>query len=196
MDIESSHAKLLRELQGIEQGIEALTPLCSQWNGTLLLETIDGERGSKSFKCDIRLRPDIVDSPLRWRTMIHEMFHACSAGFYIHDFNAYRGWEEGVVEQLSRQYRMPILEYIGVNEDVTQLMLLDRNHPFNRYIAALEAIRFALYSETDDFYLHLLMTPIRDRYASLMQQALGSEPSQRIRAIAALSKVERYELRK
>src|ERR1044071_8133325 len=102
LEIDNEHDRVLNELIDIEETIEELTSLRSNWNQQLLLETIEGERGSKSFACDITLRRELASSPLPWRTMIHEMFHACSVGFNIHDYNAARGWEEGVVEPLSR----------------------------------------------------------------------------------------------
>ena len=172
MDAGDDHERLRSELQLIEEAIEELTPLHSRWNGTLRQETIKGERGRKSFACDIKLRHDLVLNPLRWRTMIHEMFHACSVGFHIHDFNANRGWEEGVVERLSRLYREPILEQLNVETDIKALAVLDEGHPFNKYIAALETIRTEMKADPANFYIDLLMTPIRDRYASLIRTAL------------------------
>lgn len=88
MHVENNHNRLLAELQSVERAIEELTPLRSHWSRTLRLETVEGERGSKSFDCDITLRPNIASSSIRWRTLIHEMFHACSVGFHVHDFNA------------------------------------------------------------------------------------------------------------
>lgn len=187
MQRESEYDRVFNELRSIEQAIEELTPLRSRWNGTLRLETIEGERGSKSFTCEITLRPDVASSPMRWRTLIHELLHACSVGFLIHDFNAMRGWEEGVVEQLARLFRRPILDKLGVQADWELLEALDRAHPFNRYIAALETIRMTMNTPETEFYLNLLQTPIRQRYASLVQTALRLEAAQRRNAIAALS---------
>ncbi len=187
MDVENDYQRVLRELQEIEQAIEELTPLRSRWNGTLRLETLRGERGGKSFSCDIKLRPHLAVSPMRWRTLIHEMFHACSAGFQIYDFNANLGWEEGVVEQLSRLYRAPVLERLDVEVDLNTLAVSDEDHPFNKYIAALETIRVEMEAHPVNFYIDLLMTPIRERYSSLLQKALRLETVQRKSVIAALS---------
>lgn len=184
---ERDYNQLSRELKNIQRAIEELTPLRSRWNGILRLETVEGERGSKSFTCAITLRPDIATSPLRWRTLIHEMFHACSVGLQVHDFNAWRGWEEGVVEQLSRLYRKPILERLGVEVDWEELERLDHAHPFNGYIAALETIRTEITAAEPEFYIELLQVPIRERYITLVRGALQLEAEPRRRTLAALS---------
>ena len=107
------HSRMLQELFHIQDAIHELTSLRSNWNGVLQFDTVEGERGSKTFTCEIVIRPDLASKPVRWRTLIHESFHACSVGYTFQDFNANIGWEEGVVEQLERLFRKRILDKQG-----------------------------------------------------------------------------------
>jgi hypothetical protein len=65
METDESYRRVEEELYRIKAAIEELTPLRSFWNGNLRLETTEGERGSKSFICDIVIRPDLVFKPMR-----------------------------------------------------------------------------------------------------------------------------------
>lgn len=189
MELTEEHSRILTELHHIQAAIELLTPLRSNWNGEIRLETIVGEKGSKPFICEIVIRPDLISKPIRWRTMIHESFHACSAGYNFHDYNANIGWEEGIVEKLERLFRKRILNTIGVEMDLTIFEAVDRNHPFDLFITPLEKIRVTMAREPDEFYLSMIRIPIRDRYARLVEMALRMYGSDRRNLLNTLSSV-------
>ena len=88
-------------------------------------------------------------------------------------FEALPGWEEGVVEQLQRLLRPALLFNIGIRIEEDLFLAEERNHPYNRYIEALENIRQLLDFGVEDpigFYISLLDTPIKDRLTWVMQQ--------------------------
>lgn len=124
-------------------------------------------RGRKPFNCDILIDADLTRLPERWATLIHEALHAVSVGYDRNDFQALRGWEEGVVEQLQRLMRPTVLVRLGVSVEETIWQEHEAQHRFNDYIKALEEIRNALNEpETADplrFYIRLLATPLRER---------------------------------
>jgi len=161
------------EMQRILEVVCELTGLPSNWNRTLLL--VDGAefRGRKPFSCSIELDADLARLPHRWATSIHEALHAVSAGYDRNDFQAFRGWEEGTVEQLQRLLRPTILGRLGVTmkEDIWQEH--EAHHRFNEYLRALEEIRTAIAEEdtpesATEFYIRLLATPLRDRPAFVL----------------------------
>ena len=109
----------------------------------------------------------------RWRTLIHEMLHAHSAGYNRVSFESLPGWEEGVVEQLQRLLRPALLSQMGVLAHDALFLDEEQTHPYNRYIAALENMRqFPGFMGKDptDFYITLLNVPIKDRLVWMMQR--------------------------
>ncbi len=83
----------------------------------------------------------------------------------------YRGWEEGVVEQLQRLFRPRILREFGVAVDEALFRQAAEVHRYNRYVRVLENLRQALPQFADNqegFYKMLLATPIRDRIALVL----------------------------
>ena len=181
-------ARLHSEVQQITDAIQSLTGLRSQWSGNVsILPTDSYAIGRKSFDCLIQLRTDLLTRNLRWRTLIHEAFHAVSAGYYAQDFFQNVGWEEGVVENLQRLFRRRILAQCGIILEETLFFEAERNHSFNRYIDALESIRTAFGLREEEFYLMLIRIPIRERYTSLTRRALqmGENKSRCLFALSA-----------
>ena len=141
-NMDSLQAQITSELHKIVAMIEQLTGLRSNWNGDLILVPPDAPyKGMKPFSCAIHLRADLVISESRWRTLIHEVFHAISTGYIASAFAEHIGWEEGTVEQLQRLYRDAILNGLNVSVDRNLLADEDATHAFNRYIEALERVR-------------------------------------------------------
>ncbi len=175
------------ELQQITILLEQITGLASNWNGTVELITNANFHGKKPFTCSILINAMLAEQNLRWRTLIHEVLHALSAGYNRLDFEANRGWEEGVVEKLQRIVRPTVLQTLGVTVEENFFQSTDQTHLFNVYIDALEQIRSVLGTQEQEFYLDLLRTPIRDRNASLLKQALALEPDHRKQALTVLS---------
>lgn len=161
-------ALLRGELETIMPLVSALTDLPTRWSGVVeLLDTAEF-KGKKRFSCDIQIAADLAGQDARWPTLIHESLHCHSAGYNGTDFRKYRGWEEGVVEQLQRLFRPRILFLLGVTAEEAAFQQSAEFHRYNRYIRVLENLRFALPQFTNkpqDFYKTLLATPIRDRIA-------------------------------
>ena len=131
VDMESLQAQITEELHKIVAMIEQLTGLRSNWNGELLLVPSDAPyKGMKPFSCAIHLRTDLAAGDLRWRTLIHEAFHATSAGYTAAAFAEHIGWEEGTVEQLQRLYRDAILDGLNVVADRDRFAVEDTAHAF------------------------------------------------------------------
>jgi ubiquinone biosynthesis protein Coq4 len=187
--------RIEQELQQLNAVLVELTGLPSRWNGEVFLLPMRA-RGVKPYECSIQLRRDLAYSEERWRTLIHELLHACSVGCLPEDFRDYRGWEEGVVEQLQRILRVQVLARIGVQVDEIVFQQIESGHPFNIYITALESIREVLgETEASAFYIALLATPLARRYQSLFESAMRLQPERRAAAILALS-VNKERLRK
>ena len=149
-----------------------LTGLPSNWNGRLELVQNAEFRGRKPFGCDIQIDAELAQSPERWATLIHEALHAVSAGYDRNDFQAFRGWEEGVVEQLQRLIRQTVLVRLNVTVDEAIWQQHEANHRYNEYIDALEEIRGALHiPEAEEpllFYIGLLAIPIKERPGAVL----------------------------
>jgi hypothetical protein len=160
-------AQIREELRRILEIVCELTGLPSNWNGRLELVLNAEFRGRKPFTCDIQIDAELTRQPGRWATLIHEALHAVSAGYDRSDYQAFRGWEEGVVEQLQRLFRPTVLARLGVSIDETIWQEHEANHRFNEYISALEEIRRALNDPIAEnpvrFYAGLLATPLRER---------------------------------
>lgn len=98
-------------------------------------------RGAKPFRCDIVINKTLSEQDLRWRTLIHEMLHTFSAGYNPQDYQALRGWEEGVVEQLQRLLRPAVLAKLGVSVSEKVFEQVEDGHEYQKYVRALESMR-------------------------------------------------------
>lgn len=181
--------------QSIQQELEALCPLIelatqltSRWNGIVEIVPNAPYRGLKPFSCQICLAEDVAASVLRWRTLIHELLHSVSTGYNVVDYNAAQGYEEGVVEMLQRLLRPRLLTALGVEITGEFWDAGDAEHPFNGYIAVLEEIRELWQEDAESFYLRLLRTPLKQRHALLISEALRNFPEKRKTMIACLSR--------
>ena len=164
-------AQVSTELQQIMPLVSALTGLPARWSGRVELVAEADFQGKKRFSCDIQLDAAVAGQDVRWATLIHESLHCHSTGYNGTDFRKYRGWEEGVVEQLQRLFRPRILSSLGVSVEEAVFQKPAEAHRFNRYIRVLENLRLALPQFTDDqaaFYKALLATPICDRVALVL----------------------------
>jgi hypothetical protein len=152
-----------RELEQIEEIVEEIVGARSRWNGVVELVAGAEFRGRKPFSCAIQVSLAVAQEETRWRTLIHEMLHAVSAGYARSEYLELRGWEEGVVEQLQRLVRPSLLERLNVEIPEERFRAIEEKHPFNRHIEALEQLRQGLGQAPLPFYLALLRTPLRDR---------------------------------
>ena len=188
------------ELRLIEQIVSELTGLPSNWNGNVELHTEPGWRGMKPFGCAIRLDSARQELDVRWRTHLHEVLHAHSAGYARTAFDDFPGWEEGVVEKLQRLLRPRVLARLGSGVTEAVFAQEDAEHEYNPYIEALERLYPFLKqpeeSETD-FYVALLATPIKERVAWTLargKQLPPQEFSVFLRAFSAANATLRRKL--
>ena len=93
----------------------------------------------------------------RYSTLIHEVFHSVSVGLNEPDYRAWKGYEEGIVEQCNRLWRAVILANAGLPPST------DARTSYNDRIILLESLRTRTQKAEQDFYLSLLQTPLRDR---------------------------------
>ena len=170
-NMETALRRAQEELRRVEQVVSELTGLPSNWNGNVELRVDAAWRGAKPFRCDIFLDAARQAQEARWRTHLHEMLHAHSAGYTRYAFDAFPGWEEGVVEKLQRLLRPQMLARLSLAIPASVFETEEVAHEFNPYIAALDDL-FQLVqrlgeNETD-FYIALLATPLRDRMGWVM----------------------------
>jgi hypothetical protein len=177
------------ELEQIMPLVSALTGLPTRWSGRVELVDTTEFKGKKRFTCDIQIAADLAGQDVRWTTLIHESLHCHSAGYNGNDYRDFRGWEEGVVEQLQRLFRPQILTEIGINVSVLEgdFDVADSQHPFNDRVQALESIRLSLMVPNLEFYRLLLTIPIAERSAEVLRQVQNLPTSRRIHALYVFS---------
>ena len=166
-------ARIDRWLDGEYPDIE------SSWSGVLEIESTEempGAAGAKASNCNIVVRSDVAASaPWRFSTLLHEALHARSLG--DRDYQVYRGmrgWEEGVVEQLTRLNRRSMLEDLGedgsIDDEAREVR--DRPHPYNGYIHFMESARRMLGQDKRGFYEELLRVPLTERSSYLYDKGV------------------------
>jgi hypothetical protein len=179
MDVHETETRIHQKLVAIVDFLSELTGLTSRWNGEVELSQDSQALGRKPFTCRIILNERLTTDQLRWRTLIHEVFHSFSAGYTREDYQAWRGWEEGVVEQLQRLFRPSVLAHLSVTSNVAVFQAIEEGYPFNKYIRALEQLREAIDSRpTQDFYLDLLATEIKDRPGLILSRRFQLPPGE------------------
>jgi hypothetical protein len=182
-------AQVRVELEAIMPLVSALTGLPTRWSGGVeLVDTVEF-KGKKRFTCDIQIAADLAEQDVRWPTLIHESLHCHSVGYNGNDYRDFRGWEEGVVEQLQRVFRSQILTAIGISVSNLETVfgIADSQHPFNDRVQALEAIRLCLMVPNLTFYRQLLAIPISQRSAEVVRQIQRLPSPQRTRSFYIFS---------
>jgi len=169
----STEAQTQQEMVQIISVVQELTGLTSRWSGRVELVPDAPYMGQKSFACHVSIRASLAQEQVRWATLIHEAFHSVSAGFNREDFRNARGWEEGVVEQLQRLFRVPVLDRLGVSVNDVVFAESEGKHLYNPYIEHLEDFRQLLNDDLIDFYLGLLRTPIKSRASQILNRGMA-----------------------
>lgn len=162
---------ILSELRSLIHIIEDITGLASRWSGNIFvldneaIQLVSGRQAlaEKRWNCDIVVNSILIEEPLRWRTLIHELLHSVSVGMNPGDYQRFRGWEEGTVEVLQRRMRPQILSQLGIVVEENIFQTVESQWVFNNYIEALETLRQALHEDEIAFYLTLLRTPLAMR---------------------------------
>ncbi len=159
--------KIGSELRDIINVVSKIIGYSSHWSGVVKLVQEADFKGQKPFQCDILLNANLALDESRWRTLLHEALHSFSQGYNREDFENFRGWEEGVVEKLQRLLRPGILSALAVTVDDKVFRALEERHLYNGYLNALSELQKMSGQPEQQFYVDLLVTPIRDRPASV-----------------------------
>ncbi len=119
-------------LRQIVDVLESILERPSRWNGQVSLERSLSFSGVAHYSGSISINELVyADINLCWRTLIHEALHTFSPQHTRYEYNAVRGWEEGVVEQMQRLVRPQVLTALGVAVNEQALLEVEENHPYN-----------------------------------------------------------------
>lgn len=174
-----AEARIQKELIGIVGVLSELTGLTSRWSGEVELSQDARAFGRKPFTCRIVLSEGLADQPVRWRTLIHEALHSFSAGYNLQDYQTWRGWEEGVVEQLQRLFRPAVLARLSIAVDAAVFEAVEEKYTFNEYIEALEGLREVIDARpSEEFYVDLLATAIKSRPGLILGRRFQLPPGE------------------
>lgn len=185
----SRQLRVQQEIVAIVEVLTELTGLASRWNGEVELSQDARAFGRKPFSCRIVLNESLADQPVRWRTLIHEALHSFSAGYNSRDYQSWRGWEEGVVEQLQRLFRPTVLARLSVTVDAVVFQEAEVDYLFNKHIGALEQLREVTGArKIQDFYLDLLMTRIKNRPGLILSRRFQLPPEEQAAFIGLFSR--------
>ena len=176
-----------RELEKICRILSELLGTKSRWSGIVEMTDDIHIRGAKPFRCDIVINRGLSEQTERWRTLIHEMLHTFSAGYQPLDYVSFRGWEEGVAEQMQRLLRPIVLSKLGMTIEESIFAVVEQRHEYTEYVAALENMRAALQAEPMAFYRGLLAVPIRDRRRSVFEQGMTLPLTERLGFLSVYS---------
>src|SRR5579872_1452979 len=152
--------------------VQALTGLSSRWNGTILLsEEVDGFgnptfAGKKHWDCSILLHRAFLLQPGLFARLIHEALHCVSAGVEPKAYQQFPGWEEGVVEHLTRLLGPGIAAELGWKDAFAARV------SYNPELVCLEKLRSVVQREAKPFYVRLLQTPLGRREQTVVQWAI------------------------
>jgi hypothetical protein len=147
----------------------------SRWSGAVILDSGGDYEGVLRTDGSIALNPGLSNSPLRWRTLIHELLHSFSAGGSQATYMENRGWEEGPVEYLQRRLRPELLHSCHVTADESVFQEYEATWKFNRYVESIERLCVILGNpEPPVLCLRLLAVPIGERKQWLSFQAVRS----------------------
>ncbi len=174
--VQAQIASELRQIIGVLTGRLGLP---SQWSGQVGIVPDAGFKGKKRFTCDILIDAALASQEVRWATLIHEALHTVSAGYIGTDYRDFPGWEEGVVERLQRLFRPIILARLGVTVPENAFRAAEEKHNYNKYIYALEQLRFGLNMTAEEFYANLIKIPIKDRFSYVFGLGDGLEGRER-----------------
>ena len=117
-------------LRQIVDVLEGILGRPSRWNGQVSLVGSLNFAGAAHYSGSISISEIVyADVDLRWRTLIHEALHIFSPQYTRYEYNAVRGWEEGVVEQMQRLVRPQVLAALGVTVNEKVLLEVEAVHP-------------------------------------------------------------------
>lgn len=176
-----------RIISGLMRQVERLTGLTSRWNGLVNINEETDFHGNppylakKDWSCSITVHESLPATPDSFATLIHESLHSVSVGLEFSAFRDYRGYEEGVVEKLTRLLAPSIAEETQVG------IRIEQRDSFNGFINHLERLRELTAQSEMAFYLALLATPLASREQTVIQWVMRANPEEKdIRLLARI----------
>jgi hypothetical protein len=145
----------------------------SWWTGAIQADP-SGALGTAEWDGSISI--DLDDRSLtptqRFHVFVHEQLHHFSEDALNQQaFLGHRGWEEGVVEALTRVHREAIADRLGVVLERRELERLEQRARYDRFVEPLERLRRQLDIERDDYYEELLAVRVDQRADHLRAKA-------------------------
>ena len=167
--MEELETQIRDELIAIRDVLQELLGRPSRWTEEVEITDDFLAYGHARWGGRISLSRDIIQSDARWRTQIHELLHTFSVGLMPDAYSQFRGWEEGVVEQLQRHFRPLVLARLSLPIPDHFFAALEREHSANRYIETLNVMGVLLRQPSPGFFISLLGIPLVDRPAYVLE---------------------------
>ena len=164
-------------LTTIQPIVEEITGLASRWSGrTRIAEAVDQEgfpkfSGRKEWNCDITIHRSQLATLGWYGTALHEMLHSISRGLIVDDYLRFKGYEEGVVEALTRL----LFAEVYTKADIGAIFS-ERSH-YQRYVQDLENLRGRISFNKTDFYFGLISASLNQREELVVQWIISMNPS-------------------
>lgn len=115
---------------------ELYPDLPDRWSGNLVVDGMP-YGGMKDWTCDVKLGEAIAgDAQRRGKVLIHELLHARSRGLTPEAYVKHTGWEEGVVEGVTREVYPKVSKAVGDRAPMPDIS----DNPYNGYIDGLKKV--------------------------------------------------------
>jgi hypothetical protein len=142
----------------------------SRWDGTVEVTDADGAVGRFEWDEGITLDPWLFSAecpePVRLNTMLHEIVHGYSPGVTKAALGENRALEEGVVEGFTRLIRDDV--YGGLGRTGIDWFEADSGSAYMTWVNRLWSTADTIGMEAKDFFHQLLMTPLDQRFETLL----------------------------
>jgi hypothetical protein len=173
--IQQLQQKVQQDITAIHTEVHRITGLQSRWNGAIYLPDANDPdyataAGTKEWTSDISIRRDYVTSVHYFHICLHEALHGFSVGMTPINYIAYRGYEEGVIEQCTRL----LSSEIAVN---LNMAFTGGYGAYQTEIGRLETLRSRTNIAERDFYLGLLATPLDNREETVIDWIDLADPN-------------------
>src|SRR5262249_25153726 len=136
----------------------------------------------KEWDCSVSIHLAAIEAPGLFERLVHEALHGVSVGVTYAAFRSFRGYEEGVVEKLTRLFGPRIAEIMQISAS------FEARDAFESHLACLERLRAVANMEEESFYVGLLRMPLADREQAVVKWTIGAnEEEPAVRVLARIS---------
>jgi hypothetical protein len=174
--------RVRRDLDNIREFLNRQFDTPSNWSGRVRIRpATEGGGSAKLVTCDIVIAEESLrHQGRRWSTLLHEQLHSINPTGP--SYRGYRGWIEGVHEQVMRRLRPDLLRELNLEIPETALHNRDVNHIYQPYVRVIESLRTRLGRAAPDeetFYYTLFATPPEQYAEKLLEWAQELPPRRR-----------------